>query len=112
MTNDERNPNSEGRNPKEIRSSNKPWSNGPVLDFGFRASFGIRHSEFGLYFVSLILRFRNQIPLPCSCSRICPLTRSPNPGTFLNLLSATAALTVSLPQEYSSTLTPFSQCST
>ena len=29
---------------------------------------------------------------------MCPLTGSPNPGTLLNLLSATAAFTVSLPQ--------------
>src|SRR6516162_10039855 len=61
---------------------------------------------------SRILMFRNQTLLWWSCSSRWPFTRSPKPGTFLNLLSATPAFTCSLPHSYSRTFTPLSQCST
>src|SRR5437667_3816353 len=67
MTNDERNPKSEYRSPKEIRTTNgspRTESLNPkeiyasraacqstaivrCSDFGFRDSFGLRHSDFG-----------------------------------------------------------------
>src|SRR5438874_1809929 len=59
-----------------------------------------------------ILMLRNEHSSPWSVSMMWPLIFSPNPGAFLNLLLATPAFTASLPNSYSRTFFPFSQCST
>ena len=49
---------------------------------------------------------------PWSCRRMCPFCSLPNRATPLNLLSSIAARRARLSSWYSSTFTPFSQCST
>src|SRR5437867_5044797 len=59
MTNDERNPKSEGRSPKEIRMTEetrnpneKPGTEETASDLGLRHSFVIRHSSFAIHLQS------------------------------------------------------------
>src|SRR5262245_49404554 len=60
----------------------------------------------------LILMLRKATSLPWSCKSMCPLASLPKLSIWLNLLAATRLFQSSLPNSYSATFSPLSQCST